>query len=304
MPMDAQLALIPNVGLYQSADTISSYMSKMTQFVSAKPFKNGIFRGQQDEVALEEPLSLRVSTPQGSSPLTTLMRTPGHDRELLLGWLLAEGLLPESFELQSDAENPNVWHLKTSGYARLLASARLTVMTSACGVCGTGNIEQLLSQVQPPLWKGPLLTAEVLTQLPARLAATQPGFIATGGLHAAALFSSELEHLNTFEDIGRHNATDKALGWAYLEGLDASQLILCVSSRAGFEIVQKAVAAGVCVVMSVGAATSLAIETAQSFGLTLLAFAREGRFTVYSGGDRFQLLADSEPLNVPEPKKP
>lgn len=269
-------------------------MLKMTQSFSAKPFKKGVFGDQQDEVALEEPLSLRVITPQGFSPLTTLMRTPGHDHELLLGWLLAEGLLPESFELQPDAENPNVWHLNTPEHARLLASARLTVMTSACGVCGTGNIEELLSRVQRPLWKGSPLAAEILTQLPARLAATQPGFMATGGLHAAALFSSELKHLNTFEDIGRHNATDKALGWAYLEELDSSRLILCVSSRAGFEIVQKAVAAGVCVVVAVGAATSLAIETAQSFGLTLVAFAREGRFTVYSGGDRFQLLADSD----------
>lgn len=281
-------------------------MPKSSQPFPIKLYKNGVFIPEQDDIAIEEPLSLRVNTPEGSSPLTTLMRTPGHERELLLGWLLSEGLLPQEFELEPDAENPNVWHLSTPEHARLLASARLSVMTSACGVCGTGNIEQLLSRVQSPVWTGPPLSglAEDLIQLPKRLLETQIGFMATGGMHAAGLFSSELKHLNTFEDIGRHNATDKAMGWAYLEGLDTSDLILCVSSRAGFEIVQKAVASGVCVVMSVGAATSLAVETANSFGVTLLAFAREKRFTVCSGWDRFQLPDDFDLLSVPEPQKP
>ncbi|WP_240738165.1 formate dehydrogenase accessory sulfurtransferase FdhD [Deinococcus fonticola] len=238
-----------------------------------------------DAVAVEEPLELRLQG--GPEPLTlaVLMRTPGHDRELLLGWLVSEGLLPAEFDLLPDDENRNVWHLFTPEYARLAAGARLGVSSSACGVCGTGSIERLAIRAGSPVWTAETVEPELILGLPQRLLAAQAGFHATGGLHAAGLFSARGELRHAFEDVGRHNAVDKVVGHA-AQHLPLTDQLLCVSSRAGFEIVQKAVMAGIALVVTVGAATSLAVETAQTFGVTLCAFTREGRFTVYSAPQR------------------
>ena len=237
-----------------------------------------------DAVAIEEPLELRL---QGDAPLTlaVLMRTPGHDRELLLGWLVSEGLLPNRFELVPDSENVNVWHLFTPEFGRLAAGARLGVSSSACGVCGSGSIERLAVKAEAPIWTGVPLNPEVILRLPGKLLAAQPAFHVTGGLHAAGLFSPTGDLLHAFEDVGRHNAVDKVVGHA-VQQLPLSDHLLCVSSRAGFEIVQKAVMAGVPMVVTVGAASSLAVETALTFGVTLCAFTREGRFTVYAAPQR------------------
>lgn len=240
-----------------------------------------------DAVAVEEPLELRLHTPDGPLPLGVLMRTPGHDRELLLGWLVAEGLLPDDLTLHPDAENPNVWHLHTPDFARLAAGARLAVSSSACGVCGSGSVERLMARASPPSWVGGPLDVAWLSGLPEALAAAQPGFAATGGLHGAALFTPDGTRLAAFEDVGRHNAVDKLVGWAQAQGrLPLPDATLVVSSRAGFEIVQKAVTAGIAVVVAVGAATSLAVDTAAAFGVTLCGFARDGRLTVYAGAGR------------------
>lgn len=243
-----------------------------------------------DWVATEEPLELRLHTSNSFLPLAVLMRTPGHDRELLLGWLVSEGLLPRRYTLEPDPENANVWHLHTPEHERLAAGARLGVSSSACGVCGSGSIERLAVRATAPQWSGERLPADLIAGLPARLLAAQPVFSQTGGLHGAGLFSESGELLCTFEDVGRHNAVDKVVG-AALPQLPLSQQVLCVSSRAGFEIVQKAITAGLAVVVTVGAASSLAIETAQVFGVTLCAFTREGRFTVYSGAERITFAA-------------
>ncbi|WP_229781891.1 formate dehydrogenase accessory sulfurtransferase FdhD [Deinococcus daejeonensis] len=240
-----------------------------------------------DAVAVEEPLELRLHTPDGPLPLGVLMRTPGHDRELLLGWLVAEGLLPDDLKLHPDAENPNVWHLHTPDFARLAAGARLAVSSSACGVCGSGSVERLMARASPPSWVGGPLDVAWLSGLPEALAAAQPGFAATGGLHGAALFTPDGSRLATFEDVGRHNAVDKLVGWAQAQGrLPLLDAVLVVSSRAGFEIVQKAVTAGIAVIVAVGAATSLAVDTAAAFGVTLCGFARGDRLTVYAGAGR------------------
>ncbi|PNY82652.1 formate dehydrogenase accessory sulfurtransferase FdhD [Deinococcus koreensis] len=247
-------------------------------------------RGEQDDtVAVEEPLELRLHTPETSLPLAVLMRTPGHDRELLLGWLVSEGLLPHGYDLAPDGENANVWHLHTPEYERLAQGARLGVSSSACGVCGSGSIERLAVRAQAPVWTGNPLRASFLASLPDVLRSAQPGFDASGGLHAAGLCSPDGTLLCAFEDVGRHNAVDKVVGWALTQGqLHLGRHILVVSSRAGFEIAQKAVTAGVAVVVTVGAATSLAVDTAATFGLTLCGFAREGRLTVYSGAERVE----------------
>lgn len=239
----------------------------------------------QDAVAIEEPLELRLHG--GPEPLTlaVLMRTPGQDAQLLRGWLVSEGLLPKNFDLHADPDNENVWHLHTPEHARLATGARLSVSSSACGVCGTGSIEQLTVRAGPPEWTERKLSPALIAALPGRLHAVQRGFSSTGGLHAAGLFSASGELQVAFEDVGRHNAVDKVIG-ASVSSLPLTDQLLCVSSRAGFEIVQKAITAGIPVVVTVGAATSLAIETAQTFGVTLCAFTREGRFTVYSAAQR------------------
>ncbi|GGL71679.1 sulfurtransferase FdhD [Deinococcus aerolatus] len=248
----------------------------------------GWFR-RTDAVAVEEPLELRLHTPDRELPLGVLMRTPGHDRELLLGWLVSEGLWPQAFTLDADPENPNVWHLHTPEHERLAAGARLAVSSSACGVCGSGSVEQLLNRASPPSWTAGPLGAAQLAGLPERLRETQAGFQETGGLHGAALFSPAGTLLCSREDVGRHNAVDKAVG-AQVHRLPLTNHVLVVSSRAGFEIVQKAVTAGIGAVVAVGAATSLAVDTAAAFEVTLCGFAREGRFTVYAGADRVRGL--------------
>lgn len=259
---------------------------------------SGSGMGERPEVlAVEEPLEVRLHTPSGPVTLGILMRTPGADAELVLGWLLAEGLLPEGWllerlwpenlRLEPDPENPNVVHLHTPEHERLAAGARMGVSSSACGVCGTGSIERLAVRAALPGWTGGPLSAAFLAGLPGRLQAHQPGFTASGGLHAAGLFGPDGTCLCAYEDVGRHNATDKVLGWALECGLlPLSNAVLVVSSRAGFEIVQKAVMGGVAVVVTVGAATSLAAETAATFGVTLCGWARADRLTVYSGAER------------------
>lgn len=256
----------------------------MAQF-SARRFVPPENEERTELIAVEEPLALRLHGPQPPLTLAVLMRTPGHDRELLLGWLTSEGLLPTEFDLAPDEANTNLWHLSTPQYERLEAGARLSVSSSACGVCGTGSIERLAVQAAPPVWTAGTLSPALILALPEQLLAAQTGFRATGGLHAAGLFSPAGELLCAFEDVGRHNAVDKVVGWA-AGRLPLGNHLLCVSSRAGFEIVQKAVVAGIAVVVTVGAASSLAIETAQTFGVTLCAFTRAGRFTVYSAPER------------------
>ncbi len=251
----------------------------------ARLYRAGGWSRRTDAVAVEEPLELRLHTPDRELPLGVLMRTPGHDRELLLGWLVSEGLWPQAFTLDADPENSNVWHLHTPEHERLAAGARLAVSSSACGVCGSGSVEQLLNRASPPSWTAGPLCAVQLAGLPERLRETQAGFQETGGLHGAALFSPAGTLLCSREDVGRHNAVDKVVG-ARISGLPLANHTLVVSSRAGFEIVQKAVSAGIGAVVAVGAATSLAVDTAAVFGVTLCGFTREGRFTVYAGAER------------------
>ncbi|MFC3835008.1 MULTISPECIES: formate dehydrogenase accessory sulfurtransferase FdhD [Deinococcus] len=252
----------------------------------------GGWHGHDDAVAIEEPLELRLHTPDGPLPLGVLMRTPGDDHDLLLGWLVSEGLMPQALTLAADPENANVWHLSTPEHARLAAGARLSVSSSACGVCGSGSVERLLARAIPPEPFPVPIDPAVLADLPRRLMTVQPTFAATGGVHGAALVTLAGDLLVAREDVGRHNAVDKVVGWAHRRGvLPLSGQVLVVSSRAGFEIVQKAVTAGIGAVVSVGAATSLAVDTAAAFGVVLCGFARDGRFTVYTGAGSLATLA-------------
>jgi len=231
---------------------------------------------ERDVVAVEEPLEIRI----GGEPVAVTMRTPGHDEELALGFCVTEGLAPVSARVPDDFA-ANTIEVVASGFEpdRL---RRHFYTSSSCGVCGKGAIEAV--EVTAPRVESRLEVGEpVIASLPARLRDAQRAFAATGGLHATGLFTLEGNALCVREDVGRHNAMDKVIGRAFLDGeLPLSARILCVSGRLSFELVQKAAVAGCPVLVAVGAPSSLAVELAADRGLTLCGWVRDGRVTVYS----------------------
>jgi len=256
---------------------------------------------REDVLAVEEPLEIRIRA-EGAGPISsfvTTMRTPGDDEELSAGLLFAEGVLENAGELRSlerpadpriDAElkaNILIATLAPEAYGRAVKLQRGTVMGSACGVCGKTSIENVIPSDRPPLADPIRVTPELLYGLPERLRERQSLFARTGGLHAAGLFSSGGELLEIREDIGRHNATDKLVGARLLRGqIPLSGSILAVSGRTGFEIVQKAFVAGIPIVASVSAPSSLAVALAEAGGVTLVGFLRGRRFNVYANAQR------------------
>jgi FdhD protein len=230
----------------------------------------------QDVVAVEEPLEIRIN----GVPVAVTMRTPGHDEELALGFALSEGLRPEGARLPDDLA-ANTVELDAPGFdpGRL---ARSFYTSSSCGVCGKGALEAVAveaARVESEL----TVSAELIAVLPDRLRAAQPAFEATGGIHATGLFDEHGELRCLREDVGRHNALDKVIGWAFRSGLlPLERSILCVSGRLSFELVQKAAIAGCPMLVAVGAPSSLAIELARDRGVTLCGFVRGGRLNVYS----------------------
>jgi FdhD protein len=235
-----------------------------------------------DAVAVEEPLEIRI----GGEPVAVTMRTPGHDEELALGFCLSEGLAPEDASLSADFA-ANAVDVRASSFdpARL---RRSFYTTSSCGVCGKGALEAVA--VEAPRVESPLrVPVALVVELPERLRAAQAAFAATGGLHATGLFGTDGELLCAREDVGRHNAMDKVVGWAFREGLlPLAAAILCVSGRLSFELVQKAAVAGCPVLVAVGAPSSLAVELAADRGITLCGFVRDGRVNVYSEAWRIE----------------
>jgi FdhD protein len=254
-------------------------------------WQDGAVRRVEDSLAAEEPLEIRI----GARPLSVTMRTPGHDRELAAGFLWTEGIVDNPAHIASlhqadgDSGGPcNVVQVELK--ERLIQPADLQrnfFAASSCGICGKNSIESIRVRGLRPPNPDFRVDAETLCALPARLRAGQATFDRTGGLHAAALFDAAGELLAVREDIGRHNAVDKIVGWALLGGqLPLADHVLMVSGRGGFEIVQKAIAAGIPVVASVSAPSSLAVKLAREMGLTLIGFLRGRRFVVYSGEER------------------
>ena len=233
-------------------------------------------REEDDVVAVEEPLEIRID----GVPVSVTMRTPGHDEELALGFCVTEGMSPSGANVPEDLA-ANTVEVEAAGFdpERL---RRHFYTSSSCGVCGKGAIEAV--QIAAPRIESDLEVPEaVVASLPGRLLEAQRTFAATGGLHATGLFSPGGELLCLREDVGRHNAMDKVVGWAFLEGLlPLAEHVLCVSGRLSFELVQKASVAGCPVVVAVGAPSSLAIELAEDRGITLCGFVRDGRITVYT----------------------
>jgi FdhD protein len=229
-----------------------------------------------DVVAVEAPLEIRID----GRPVAVTMRTPGHDEELALGFALSEGLRPERARLPDDLA-ANTVELDAPGFdpGRL---ARSFYTSSSCGVCGKGALEAVAVEA-PPVESDLRVAAATLASLPDRLREAQPAFDATGGIHATGLFEPSGLLLCLREDVGRHNAMDKVVGWAFREGrLPLADTVLCVSGRLSFELVQKAAVAGCPLLVAVGAPSSLAVELAADRGVTVCGFVRGGRMNVYT----------------------
>lgn len=248
-----------------------------------------------DEVAVEEPLEMRI----GKEPLAVTMRTPGHDEELAAGFLLSEGIVRARADLRDLVHCTlphslgNILNITLSDGAKFRPAAahRFGTISTSCGLCGKTSIEFIRQQF-PPIDSAARTQIQVATllELPHRLRDAQGNFARTGGIHAAGIFDVNGELLFVREDIGRHNAVDKAIGRAFLEELLAlKRHVLVVSGRASLEIVQKALAAGIALVASVSAPSTLAVNFARESGQTLIGFLRPPTFNIYSHVERVAL---------------
>jgi FdhD protein len=247
----------------------------------------------EDRVVAEEPLEIRVAWP-GAEPRRAwvTMRTPGHDFELAAGWAFHEGLIGAddlaevAYCTDEDLAPEQEFNVVTLRASRVVDLAHrhdaMSAGSSACGVCGKDSIQAALSTVRGPRWDGPAPQSDVVRRLPARLREEQSVFATTGGVHAAGLFTSDGDRHVVREDVGRHNAVDKVAGARVLAGRPVADAYLVVSGRAGFELVQKAVAAGVGSLVAVGAPSSLAVHLAREAGLGLFGFTREERTVRYA----------------------
>jgi FdhD protein len=235
---------------------------------------------EDDRLAVEEPLEIRVN----GQAVAVTMRTPGNDEELALGFCLTEGLHPAGARPTEDLA-ANIVEVDAPG-ADLSLVQRSFYTSSSCGVCGKGALEAV-AVAAPRVESDLVVSFDLVASLPDRLRGSQATFAVTGGLHATGLFAPDGEVLCVREDVGRHNAMDKVVGWALMAGLvPMSRLLMCVSGRLSFELVQKASVAGCPVLVAVGAPSSLAVELGEDRGVTLCGFVRDGRATVYTEPDR------------------
>ena len=260
--------------------------------------EDGRARTRPDELATEEPLEIRLVVGDRRQSVAITMRTPGADFELAVGFLFSEGVIAGRDDVRRvtyctdsdvDAEQRyNIVNVELAGAAApdLRSLERHFFANSACGVCGKATLDALEARCAP-LAGGPDVPVDVLYGLPERLRTGQGLFDATGGLHAAGLFTAGGELLAIREDVGRHNALDKLIGWAVLQGrVPLGTELLLVSGRSSYEILQKAITAGVSVVCGISAPSSLAVDLAERFGVTLVGFLRERRGNVYAHAGR------------------
>jgi len=257
---------------------------------TVEQWQEGAVSHLQDYLAVEEPLEIRL----GNMPMSVTMRTPGHDRELAAGFLLTEGIIADKDELKglepvnSRAGNTIRANLATT-HSISAQMQRNFLAASSCGICGKTTIDSIRVRGIKAPNREFKISPEVLCDLPEKLRQQQAVFGRTGGLHAAAAFDSSGEVLVIREDIGRHNAVDKVIGWALLnDHFPLSNIALMVSGRGGFEIVQKALVAEIPLLASVSAPSSLAVQLAREFSMTLVGFLRGQRFVIYSGKDRIK----------------
>ncbi len=271
-------------------------MGRVTARRPARHLSDGTATSRPETLAVEEPLEIRIN----GNPITVTMRTPGSDFELAQGFLLTEGVIAQRDDVVTvrycrgaDAAGANTYNVLDVRLAPTVPAPDVDVTrnfytTSSCGVCGKASLDavRLISRYSPG--DAPVrVAAENLTAMPAQLQAAQKVFASTGGLHAAGLFAVDGTMLVVREDIGRHNAVDKVIGWALESGrIPLSTVVLMVSGRASFELTQKAVMAGVPVLAAVSAPSSLAVDLAGQSGVTLVAFLRSNSMNVYTRADR------------------
>lgn len=269
-------------------------MEKTTR-LPIRRFDGNRFFETLDSVVAEEPLELVVAFGEAEKrqrlPLAVTMRTPGNDRELALGFLFSEGLIGSAGDVLAIkilAENSLLIELRADLPFDAVRLTRHFYTSSSCGICGKASLDLVETTASFFPKKGePRISAGILNELPGRLAAAQPVFEATGGLHAVAIFDENGQLSLIREDVGRHNAFDKLLGAALESGLlPLRNRGILVSGRAGFELVQKAAMAGVGLLAAVGAPSSLSIQLAENQGITLVGFLRKGRFNIYSNPER------------------
>jgi FdhD protein len=262
---------------------------------------------RSDVLSTEEPMEVRVVDGVGQQQTVAItMRTPGHDFELAVGFLFAEGVITSRGDIArvdycsdpslTEDERYNVITVTLTGpMPQLPGLDRRFLTTSACGVCGKESLDALRVRGCARLPAGPIVEPEVICSLPDRLRAGQRVFTKTGGLHAAGLFTPTGELVVVREDVGRHNAVDKIVGWAlFNDKIPAHDRVLMVSGRTSYEIMQKALVAGIPVVAAVSAPSSLAVELASDFGVTLAGFVRGPRFNVYAGAERIAVVDPAE----------
>jgi FdhD protein len=248
-----------------------------------------------DPVVVEDPLEIQVAADDAPPvSLAVTLRTPGNDRELAAGLLYAEGIVDGISDLATldevaagDAPGSRVVARVRSRVGATPPRPRPFLSTAACGLCGKGSVDEVFATGFPPLPAGPRVTLDLLLDLPRRMADAQTVFAATGGLHAAALFTNSGDLVLLREDVGRHNAVDKVVGALLLDGrLPPGESMLAVSGRIGFEIAQKALRAGIPILAAVGAPSTLALRLAARAGMTVAGFVRSGRCNVYCGVER------------------
>ena len=274
---------------------------KSTASLKVDRFQDGSSHRQKDHVAVEEPLELRVEHPAletgGALSVAVTMRTPGDDFELAAGFFLTEGLIRKREDIRQIAycqgEEPQEYNIVTVQLAAdapfdPLSWSRNFFVSSSCGVCGKASLEAVEVRGCEPIGSGTLrLAPATLVGLPDVLRERQAAFAQTGGIHAAGLFSADGEPITVREDVGRHNAVDKVVGRELLEGhLPLEDKVLVVSGRSSFEIMQKALMARIPVIVAVGAPSSLAVDMARRFDMTLVGFTRGASYNVYHGSDR------------------
>ncbi len=280
--------------------------TSQTDGASADPPAD-VRREVSDTLVIEEPLEIRI----GGQAISVTMRTPGDDFDLVCGFLVGEGAVHRADQIAAmrfcagaDGQQPdtdeqlntlNVIDVTTDGTVEIAGLQRNFYATSSCGVCGKASIDTIRAVAHHTPGDGPVLEPRVVVTLPGALRAAQRVFDRTGGLHAAGLFTATGDLLVLREDVGRHNAVDKVVGWALRDGrLPLHDTILQVSGRASFELVQKAALAGIPVLSAVSAPSSLAVELAEEVGMTLLGFVRPPTFNVYAGGRRLRNVSAAD----------
>ena len=251
---------------------------------------------KKDILAVEEPLEISVTVGGKTTPLSVTMRTPGNDGELAIGFLFTEGIISSANDLadppyKNTSDNQTTVYLKPGLEHNLQKVKRNFYTTSSCGVCGKESIEAIMQVCRTPAQiDDGKLDIRHLFELNGKLRTAQETFNSTGGIHASALFDFQGELITLREDVGRHNALDKLIGAELLKWNDKEfflqQHILLLSGRASFELVQKAAMAGIQVICAIGAPSSLAVETSEKFGITLIGFLKNGNANIYSGSDR------------------